>query len=85
MEDLYLYIGMAALFLAQIGCFFAKKVSIRLIPTLIVAALILICALMYILSSYTNWGYLILLTLLFLLLIVMGILWLIFGLIRTIK
>lgn len=84
-EDLYLYLAMLALLVTQAGCLFAKKAWIRLIPTLINVALMVFCVVMYALSGWTNWGYLILLFLLFLLLVAMGILWLIYGIVRKVR
>lgn len=65
MEDIYLLIGAAALFVIQIACFFIKKIWLRLMPVLVVVACIVFCVAMYILSGCTNWAYLILLALLF--------------------
>jgi hypothetical protein len=85
MEDLYLYLAMGALLVVQVGCFFAGRPWIRRIPTLINVALMAFCVVMYALSGCTNWGYLILLFLLFLLLVAMGILWLIYGIVRKMR
>ena len=82
MEDLYLYIGMLVLLAAQIGCLFVRKAWIRLIPTMINVGLMVFCVVAYALSGWTNWGYLILLLLLFILLAAMGLVWLIYGVIR---
>ncbi len=85
MEDLYLYISMLVLLTAQIGCLFAGKVWVRLIPTLINVGLMVFCVIAYAVSGWTNWGYLILLLLLFVLLAAMGLVWLIYGVIRLTK
>lgn len=85
MEDIYLLIGAAALFVIQIACFFIKKIWLRLMPVLVVVACIVFCVAMYILSGCTNWAYLILLALLFFLLAAQGIAWGIFGVICWIK
>ena len=85
MEDIYLLIGAAVLVLLQVLCFFAKKVWVRLIPTLTVAALMVLCVVMYAGSEYTNWAYLILLFLLFGLMLAMGLAWLVYGVIHRIK
>ena len=79
MEDIYLLIGAAVLVLLQILCFFAKKLWVRLIPTLTVAALMVFCVVMYAASKYTNWAYLILLLLMFVLMFVMGLAWLVYA------
>lgn len=85
MEDIYLLIGAAALFVIQIACFFIKKIWLRLMPVLVVVACIVFCVAMYILSGCTNWAYLILLALLFFLLAAQAIAWGIFGVICWIK
>ena len=82
MEDLYLYISMLVLLAAQIGCLFVKKIWVRLLPTLINVGLMVFGIVMYALGGWTNWGYLILLLLLFVLLAAMGLVWLIYGVIR---
>lgn len=85
MEDIYLLVGAAALFVIQITCFFTKKIWIRLLPVLTVVACMVFCVAMYILSGFTNWAYLILLLLLFGLLAAQGIAWGVFGMICLIK
>ena len=85
MEDIYLLIGAAVLLVIQIACFFTKKIWIRILPLLLLVALMVLCLVMYWVSGWTNWGYLILLMLLFGVLVVFGIVWLIFGVICGIK
>ena len=85
MEDIYLVVGAAVLLLIQIVCLFAKKVWVRLLPVLIVGALMVLCVVMYAVSGWTNWAYLILLLLLFVLLAAMGVAWLIFGILRAVR
>lgn len=82
MEDTVLYVAAIVLLAAQILCFFAKKVWIRLIPLVTVAALAMFCFVMYAVSGFTNWGYLILLALVFFVLLVMGLMWMFYGLYR---
>lgn len=81
MEDIYLYIGAMLLLIAQIGCFFLKKVWLRLIPVWTAVSLTVFCTVMYACSGFTNWGYLILIFLLFCLLAAIGFLWLMLGVI----
>lgn len=85
MEDIYLLIYAIVLLALQVLFFFVKKVWVRLIPTLAVAVLMGLCFLMYAVSRFANWGYLILLILLLVLMLVMGIAWLIFGVLRFIR
>ena len=85
MEDTYLFIGAVLLLAVQVLCFFAKKVWVRLLPTLIPVALMVFCAVMYAVSEYTNWAYLILLFLLFGMMLIMGLAWLVYGVIHRIK
>lgn len=85
MEDMYLLIGAVVLLALQVLCFFTKKVWVRLIPTLTVAALMVFCVAMYAASDFTNWAYLILLFLLFGLVLLMGLAWLVYGIIRGMK
>ena len=80
-EDIYLLVGTLVLLTAQIGCLFSKKIWIRLIPTAIVVLLMGLCVLLYIMSGNTNWGFLILLLLLFILLAAMCGIWLIYGIV----
>ena len=85
MEGIYLLIGAAVLLIIQIACFFTKKIWIRILPLLLLVALMVLCLVMYWVSGWTNWGYLILLMLLFGVLVVFGIAWLIFGVICGIR
>lgn len=85
MEDIWLLVAAIVLLVAQVLCIHAKKVWVRLIPTLIAAALTVLCVVMYALSAFTNWAYLILIFLLLVLLAVMGMMWLIRGIVRAIK
>ena len=85
MEDIYLLVAAGALFIIQLLCFLAKKVWVRLLPLLTVVALMVFCVVMYGLSGWTNWAYLILLALLFGLLVAMGAAWLVFGVVCAIK
>lgn len=84
LADLNLLIGLLLLLLAQIGCLFARKVWVRLIPTAVTVALMVFCVGMYACSDWTNWAWLILLFLLFCLLMAMGLVWLVYGLIRLV-
>lgn len=85
MEDIYLYIVMFMLWVLQIGCLFAKKVWVRLLPAMITVVLMAFCVVMYAISGFTNWGYLILLLLLFLLLAAIGVVWLVYGIVRRVR
>ena len=85
MEDIYLLIGAAVLLIIQIACFFTKKIWIRILPLLLLVALMVLCLVMYGVSGWTNWGYLILLMLLFGVLVVCGIAWLLYGVICGIR
>lgn len=82
MEDIWLIVGGLVLLMGQVGCLFAKKVWVRLIPVFIAVALVMLCIIMYVLSGLTNWGYLILLLLVALVLGAMGLVWLVYGIIR---
>lgn len=70
------------LLVIQIACFLAKKVWVRLLPILTVVALMALCVVMYAISGWTNWAYLILLGLLFGVLVFLGMEWLVFGVIH---
>lgn len=82
MEDIWLLIGGLILLIGQVVCLFAKRVWVRLIPVFIVAALMAFYIIMYAISSFTNWGYLILLFLAAILLGAMGLAWLVYGIWR---
>ena len=79
MENPVLLIGAAVLLIGQIVCMFAKKVWVRLLPLMIVGVLAAFCALMYVLSGYTNWGYIVALMLLLCVAAVIGIIWFFYG------
>lgn len=85
MEDIWLLVGGLILLIGQIVCLFAKKVWVRLTPVFIAAALMVFCIIMYALSGFTNWGYLILLFLVALLLGAMGLAWLVYGIVRLVQ
>ena len=85
MEDIYLFIGAAVLLAVQILCFFCKKVWVRLIPLFVILVLLIVCAVMYLISKFTNWAYLIRFLLLTVELVVLGMLWLGFSIVCKIK
>lgn len=85
MEDIWLLIIGLALLAAQVGCLFLKKVWVRLIPVFIAVALMAFCVIMYAVSSFTNWAYLILLLLVAFLLGAMGLVWLAYGIANMVR
>lgn len=85
MQDTLFLLCMLIPPLAQIGCFYCKKRWLRLLPTLIHGAIMLLCIVVYCLSGFTNWAWLVLFFLLAAILVVLGIAWFIYGIIRAIK
>ena len=85
MDDIWLLAGGFLLVLAQIACLFAKKVWVRLIPAFIAVTLMAFCVIMYVLSGFTNWAYLILLLLLAGVQCAMGMAWLVYGIIYMVR
>lgn len=79
MEDGLFLIGAAVLLVGQIICMFAKKVWVRLLPLMVVAVLAAVCFLLYALSGFTNWGYIIALALLLCMAAVIGVIWFFYG------
>lgn len=85
MEDVYLLVGAVVLLVIQIVCFFTKKIWIRLLPVLITGWLMVLCLVLYGVGGFTNWGFLILLVLLFAVLVGLGVAWFIYGLVCLIR
>ena len=79
MEDAWLLIGAAVLLIGQIICMFSKKIWVRLLPLMVVGAMAAVCFLLYALSGYTNWGYMLLLMVLLAVAVVIGIIWFFYG------
>ena len=79
MEDAYWLVGGALLLAIQVVCFFGKKVWVRLLPLMIVGVLAAVCVVLYAVSGYTNWAYLILLVMLFAVAVIIGLMWLFYG------
>ena len=73
------------LLVGQYFCFYSKNVWIRLIPLLVIAALAVVCVVIYAINPSVNWGYLIFLPFLFDRAVILGVVWLIYGIAYMIK
>lgn len=81
----YVFFGFwIAILIAQVAlCVFSKRVLIKLIPVLVCTALIGACFAIYLATQ--NWGYLILILIVFLgLLVALGV-WAVYGVVKLIK
>ncbi len=73
MEDWLIFISAGLLVLFQLlSCIFAKKALVRWLPFLVSAVLTVFCFAMYFGSNQTNWGYIILIALLGVVLLLQG-------------
>jgi hypothetical protein len=83
MNDPWMLAFVIALFALQLFlCAKARRVWLRLLPLLVLLALIAACVILYICSGYTNWAFLILLLLLGAMVAVDGFAWLFWGILR---
>ena len=69
----------------QLVCLCSKKVWVRLLPLIIVAAMAVLCIVLYALSGFTNWWWLLFLPLIFDRAVTLGICWLIYGVFYAIE
>ncbi len=83
MDEKILILAAVAVAAGQMAlCLLTKRTIFKLIPTLLLVLLIGLCVAGYAISSWTNWGYLILFVLIFGLLLLDGAVWAIYGILR---
>ncbi len=83
MEDLLLLLCAGLLVLLQLlTCIFCKRAWLRWMPFMVSVALTAFCMVMYLCSNQTNWGYIILIGLIGIVLLFQGIILLVNRLIR---
>lgn len=83
MNDPWMLALVIVLFALQLFlCAKARRVWLRLLPLLVLLALMAACVILYICSGYTNWAFLILLLLLGAMVAVDGFAWLFWGILR---